>query len=347
MQGELVAVTIHDVAKQAKVSIATVSRVINDIHTGDPAIRQRVLQVARELGYPARSPAHQMVSHDSMRFVISSLEHLGGYYGDILQGAEEEARKSNYDLYFSTLHRTLGALGARSGNPGITEGNIHGMIYAGGSVSPELFKEFKASAVPFVVVNTYLPGERIESVMCDNFQSAYKAVKWLIGLGHRRIACISCGTPGSASVDERVNGYRSALGDAGLSFEGGLVWGEGFTIEDGGKAMEQLLRLPERPTAVFGAVDEVAVGAMKRAKESGLRVPEDMSFVGMNDLEMAQHAEPPLTTVRIPRREMGRVAVRRLFDLIRDPEKIRTRTDVLCEFVVRESCGREKLLNAR
>lgn len=341
-KGGLVAVTIHDVAKEAKVSISTVSRVMNDLHTGDPAIRERVLQAARELGYPVRGSAPRMAISDSMRFVISPLEQLGGYYGDILQGAEEEARKYNYDLYFSTLHRTLGALGSQSGSPRITEGNIHGMIYTGGSVSPKLLREFKAFGVPFVVVNTYIPGARIESVMCDNFQSVYKAVTWLIGLGHRRIACISCGTQGSASVDERVNGYRSALDDADLSFEGDLVWAKGFTTEDGREAMEPLLRLSERPTAVFGVVDEVVVGAMKRVKESGLRVPEDISFVGMNDLEIAQHTEPPLTTVRIPRREMGRVAVRRLLDLIRDPNKVRTRTDVVCEFVVRESCGRSE-----
>jgi len=332
-------VTIYDVAEEAGVSIATVSRVINGVHTGSLDTRQRVLNAAEELGYLPRSSIRRGRLGDAMRFVMQPLIPLGSFYADILQGAEEEARAHNYDLYFSMADHSMGVLEPHSETKGFTEGPIAGIIYAG-ELPPELYARIKETSIPLVVVNAYLTGQQVDSVMCDNFQSAYRAVQYLIQLGHRRIACIGYPFHGVTSVEERIYGYRLALQEAGISFEQGMMRAKSSTVDGGYKAMKALSTLPEPPTAVFGVTDEIAIGAMKCAKEMGLRVPESISFVGVNDLEMAQHTEPPLTTVHIPRREMGRVAVRRLIELIQHLDIPRTRTDVLCTFVERASCAR-------
>ena len=331
-------VTIHDVAKKAGVSIATVSRVINGVHAGSLDIRQRVLNAAEELGYVSRSSIRRGRLGDTMRFVMQPLIPLGSYYADILQGAEEEARAHNYDLYFSMAHHSMGVLEPHSETKGFTEGAIAGVIYAG-DPPPELYERIQEASIPLIIVNAYLPGQQVDSVMCDNFRSAHRAVQYLLQLGHRRIACIGYGSR-VVSTEERIYGYRLALQEAGIAFEQGMVRAKGTDVDGGYEAMNVLLALPEPPTAVFGVTDEIALGAMKYAKEVGLRVPENISFVGVNDLDMAQHAEPPLTTVHIPRREMGRIAVRRLLELIQYPDTPRTRTDVLCTFVERASCAR-------
>ena len=335
-------ITIETVARAAGVSISTVSRVINRQHTGDPEIRARVLRVIQELDYRPSESARSLARKptESMGFVMHSLVPMGTYYGDILSGAEEEARKNNYHLYFSASHHTLAALSTGSAPEAIGRGGLDGVIYAG-DFSPDLLDTIRQASPHLVLVNSLAEGEEIDSVMCDNFSSARRAVQHLMDLEHRHVACIVYGSGTTVSGRERVLGYRQALSDTGIPIDERLiVVRSGSEVEVGYEAMSSLLRLRPRPTAVFGTIDEVAVGAIRCAKDAGLRVPEDLSVVGVNDLDIARYCDPSLTTVRIFRREMGRVAVRRLLELIREPLGRPMRTDVLCEFVERESCAR-------
>jgi len=332
------------VAKEARVSISTVSRVLNRRHTGDPKIRERVLEVVEKLGYSPSAAARFLAGGRgrgiSMGFVMHSFIPLGTYYGDVLRGAEEEAQSRGYEIYFSTAYHNLGVLGAGSRPRGISGETVRGMICAG-MLPDDFYQEVKKVGIPLVLINEYPPGKAVDCVMCDNFSSSYRAVKWLVELGHRRIACITGGTGTNISTEERVMGFRQALFDAGIEFEPALFRRmEGFEPQYGYVAMEQLVRVSPRPTAVFGVVDEIAIGVIQCAKANGIRVPEDVSILGMNDLEMAKLCDPPLTTIRIFREEMGRVAVRRLIEVIQDPGERPQRTDVLCELVERASCGR-------
>jgi len=295
--------------------------------------------VARQLNYRPNTFARRLAkgSTESLGIVMNAIRPTTDYYGDILQGVEEEARRNGYNLYFSVVYPYLRALGTEEVPKGILDNSVDGLIYAG-EMRPDLYERIKEASLPLVIVNSYVEGEDVECVMSDNFGGAYEAVRWLIGLGHRRIACIVCGRGEVPSVRERVEGYRQALSDAGISYEGEVLV-DGYSPEDGYKATEELLKLQDPPTAIFGTVDEVAIGAIKCAKGAGLRVPEDLSVLGVNDLDIARLCEPPLTTVRIFRREMGRVAVRRLLELIREPSRKPARTDVPCELVHRESCA--------
>jgi len=274
-----------------------------------------------------------------MSFVMHSFIPLRTYGGDILRGAEKEARECGYALYFSTAYHNLGVLGRGAKPKGISGEAVRGLLYAG-EVPADFYQEVKKAGIPLVHINSYPPGEAVNCIMCDNFAASYQAVRWLVELGHRRIACIACGYPANISVQERVLGYRQALFDADIPFDPALFQRvDGYMPQDGYAAMELLLQVSPRPTAVFGTVDEVAVGAIQCVKAHGLRVPEDLSVIGVNDLDIAQMCDPPLTTVRIFREEIGRVAVGRLMEIIQKPGGRPRRIDVLCELVVRQSCA--------
>ena len=167
------AITLHDVAKKAGVSIATVSRVVNNVHTGRVDIRQRVLDAAEELEYVWRSPIPARRPGETMRFVIHPLVPLDQFYGDILQGASEEAHEYNYDLYFSVANQSMGALGPHSNTGSIAEEPVRGVIYAG-DIPSEIYEGIREAGTPLVLVNAYLSGQQVESVMCDNFHSIFK-----------------------------------------------------------------------------------------------------------------------------------------------------------------------------
>ncbi len=342
-------VTITEVARRSGVSISTVSRVLNRQHSGEPQIRERVLKAARELEYTPSEAARLLAGGArrsgslSMSYVMHSFIPFGTYYGDILRGAEEQAQRHENNLYFSTAYHQLAALGAGSTPKGTSGENIQGLISAG-EIPMDFYQEVKKAGIPLVHINTYPEGEAVDCIMCDNFAASYRVVKWFVELGHRRIACIALGTgdPGlrTISTDERAMGYRQALFDAGLPFEPALVvWAEACLASHGHAAMERLLQVSPRPTAVFAVVDETAVGAIQCARAKGLRVPQDLSVVGVNDLDIAQMCDPPLTTVRIFREEMGRAAVARLVELINSPGERPRRIEVLCELVKRDSCG--------
>lgn len=336
-------ITIETVASRAGVSISTVSRVLNQQHTGEPEIRKRVLKAAEELEYTPSAAARTLAggggrsASTSMSYVMHSFIPLRTYYGDILRGAEEEAQQRGYDLYFSTAYHQLAALGAGSVPKGISGESIRGVIFAG-EIPADFYQEIKRAGIPLVHINAYPPGEAADCVMCDNFAASYRAIRWLVELGHRRIACIALsGRP--PSTEERVMGYRQALFDAGIPFNPNLLQCAPFDARYWQEAMACLLQVSPRPTAVFGVTDEVAVGAIQCAKVHGLRVPEDLSVVGVNDLDIAQMCDPPLTTVRIFREEIGRVAVGRLMEIIQKPGGRPRRIDVLCELVMRQSCA--------
>ncbi|MFA6111566.1 MAG: LacI family DNA-binding transcriptional regulator [Candidatus Latescibacterota bacterium] len=337
--------TITDVARLASVSISTVSRILNHQHTGDPEVRDRVNEAVQQLNYRPSSAARSLAGGSTlktMNFVMQSLLPLETYFGDMLRGAEERAHELGANLYFSTAHNHLGIL-AKPGAKlkGFTGEAIQGLIFAG-EMDQGFYHEIKRTGISVVHLNAYPRGETVNCVMCDNFAASYRVVRWLAGLGHRRIACINCGPPPVfvPSIEERVMGYRQALLDEGIDLHPEWMFRAGeYSIEEGYAVTERLLQVSPRPTAIFGTIDEVAVGAIRCAKAHGLRVPQDLSVVGVNDLEMARLCEPPLTTVRIFRQEIGRVGVQRLREVLRNPEERPRRIDVLCEFVLRESCA--------
>jgi LacI family transcriptional regulator, galactose operon repressor len=337
--------TMKEVAEAARVSVATVSRILNRQHSGDTRVRDRVMEAARRLDYKhtrrrRRGPAEgEGRGEESMALSMHCSVPLGTYGGDILHGVEEEARRRGYSLYFSAVAAHMSVLSAGSVAAQRAAPVGRGIISVG-AMPADSQREAEEAGIPVIQVNSAPTTRNTDCVMCDNFAASYKAVRWLAELGHRRIACIGCMPPDNLSTEERAMGYRQALIDAGIGFDPAfLVRVQGTASPQGFAAMERLAEVSPRPTAVFGVVDELAVGAIQAARGVGLRVPEDLSVVGVNDLEIARLCDPPLTTVRILRQEMGRAAVQALVERIRNPDRKPRRIDVLCEFVERASCA--------
>ncbi len=328
--------TIHDVAKKAGVSPSTVSRVLNDKPGISEATRARVLQAARELGYIPDMSARGLAARRTMNlgFLVHPRHTLGphSFYGEVLAGVDQEARKHGYHLVFA-------AEGDRPVPNMVQQNRVDGLILAGCDIPRETIVNLRLQGVPLVLVDNHL--ERVNSIIIDNEGGAYEATAHLIRLGHRRIAFL-CEWLGDLSFRERFEGYRRALADHGIPFDERLV-AEGLPRQPrtGYVAAQRLLDQvgDALPTAVVAANDLVAAETLRLLRERGLRVPEDVAVVGFDDGEVARHTVPPLTTVRVYRRELGALAVRRLLDLLEDPEQPPTHVRVFTKLIVRESCG--------
>lgn len=324
-------VTIRDVARAAGVSPSTVSRALNGKGRMRPETRERILRIAREMGFRPNPLAKGLAT--SVNFCIGAAidaRHLPikrSFYGAVLEGIEEVLDREGYQLAFSVA-RDRGIPRC------VAEGRVDGLILMGTDIPPELVEELRGR-LPLVLVDHHLPG--VDAVVSDNVGGARAAVEHLIGHGHRRIAFV-VETLSDPNFRERLRGYREALESHGIAFDEELVFVGGRRPDSARFAMGRFLRMGDPPTALFGANDHMAIGAMKVLREAGLEVPGDVAVVGFDDGDLAPHMVPPLTSVHVSRREMGRAAARRLLALLRGPAEPRLIT-LRTELVVRSSCG--------
>lgn len=309
-----VSATIEDVARAAQVSVATVSRALRGLPNVAPSTRARVVAVASELEYVADPTASRLAG--GRRMVLGLVVPMLGqwYYAKLFSGVEAMATVAGYDvLPFTTS------------GPGGTERfvrdlpfrkRVDGLILADAPFDDAQFAALVRTGVPMVSLGALTPG--ISGIAVDNIAAARLAVGHLTALGHVRIALIG-GSPDdpfrfSVPVD-RFNGYRDALASAGLSFDPVLVVPGNFSAEGGAEAMQQLLSAPSPPTAVFACSDEMAIGAMQVARDAGLRVPEDLSVIGIDDHDISAYVG--LTTIRQDVAEQGERVAKLLLERLR------------------------------
>ena len=307
-------VTIREIAELAGVSVATVSRVMNGRDDVAPETRELVQKVVREHGYTTNRTARGLsAGRTGLIGATVPLVHPA-YFSFILSGAAEALYERDMRLVLCpTQHE-------HDREVSLLDRLMHGMTDGALIVLPEESSDELARLLEqgyrFVVVDPLLPlNDRIPAVSAAHSAGADLAVKHLLSLGHRRIAAIT-GPRGWIATEERVRGYHAALGSAGILAEPQLVVEANFEIEPGLRAARQLLDLHDPPTAVFAFNDNIAIGVLQAARERGIRVPEDLSVVGFDDVEYAEIVTPPLTTIRQPLAEMGRMAVSLLERLI-------------------------------
>jgi len=325
-------VTIRDVAKAAGVSPSTVSRALNGKGRMRPETRERILRIARELGFRPNPLAKGLAT--KMNYCIGvgiDARHLPikrSFYGAVLEAIEEVLDREGYHLVFSVIRN---AEAPRC----VIEGRVDGVILMGTDVRGELVEKLREK-LPLVLVDYHLPGAA--AVVTDNFGGAKAAVEHLIGHGHRKIAFV-VETLSDPNFKERFEGYRAALEAHGILFDEKLVFEGGRRAESSRFAMEKFFETREMPTAIFGANDHMAIGAIRALKEAGIRVPEDVAVAGFDDGDLAPHVTPPLTSVHVPRGEMGRRAAVLLLDLLRG-KLCTVKTDILSiTLTIRSSCG--------
>lgn len=329
-------VTIRDIARAAGVSKAAVSYVIN----GKPGVgeetRRKILRIMEEMKFHPNAMARGLAGRSTgmLGLVIPDITDM--FYASIIRGVEAKANDFGYTLTLCTTH------GRREKEESVvdvfTSGRVDGVILMTYYLDGEYFNELKGRGIPFVTIDNPPPDESIYSIMVDNEEAGYRATDYLARLGHRRIAFIH-GPEDSVSSGKRFRGYLRALEDHGIPFCEGFV-GRGDFLKAGGyTAAKALLALDTRPTAVFAANDQMAIGALGAASDWGMRVPEDVSIIGVDDIEAAALVKPPLTTLRQPTYEMGSMAVEILLSLIRGEEPEPRRISLHAELVVRGSCA--------
>ncbi|CQR53364.1 LacI family DNA-binding transcriptional regulator [Paenibacillus riograndensis] len=310
--------TIKDVAQKANVSIATVSRVLNNLTGYSDKTKQKVNQAIKELGYQPNAIARGLINKRTQTIGVMFPKVSSAFSSDLLHGIDEFAHDSNYSVVVCNTDndgkRTMKYLQL------LREKQVDGIIFSSEVLSKEYYEVLESMKIPVVLVSSQTDFAKVPYVKVDDYQAVYDAIQFLISKGHRKIAMIS-GTKGDPIAGTpRVQGYRKALEANGIAFDSSrLVYGD-FSFESGSRAMEALLRKAGEVTAVFAASDEMAIGALSSALKHGLNVPEDISIMGYDDLKPAQMVTPPLTTVRQPLYEMGKIASEKLIGMIETGE---------------------------
>jgi LacI family transcriptional regulator len=328
-------VTIVDVAGEAGVSYATVSRVINNKDHVRPEKRERVLRAAAQLGYVANVQARSLAGGSS-RVVGLLVDYLSSSYMDeIIRGIDGALDAENYDLMLYTTHRRKTKESAYVTK--LTRRLADGLLLILPRNAAAYLDTLRLRRFPHVLIDYLSDGQNVPSVSTTNFRGAYDAMVYLLSLGHRRIGFIS-GTMEFGCARERLDGYKAALQDHGIPSDPQLVCEGDFMQPQGYQCAQMLLSLPEAPTALFASNDMMAFGVMEAARERGLRLPDDLSIIGFDDIPQAEHVHPPLTTVRQPLEEMGQCAALLLLHYIAHPDAKIERVELPTQLVVRESC---------
>jgi len=327
-------VTIYDVAKVAKVSIATVSKVINQTGSISEKTRNRVLKVMEDLNYKPSVVASALTGKRTNTVGLLIPDLANPFFAEIARSVEDRGHEAGFNLmicstdndpdkeseYISLMRRK----------------SVDGIILASGLISDTAVKQLIDHQIPVAVIARDLPVLAVNAVLVDDFAGGYMAASHLLSLGHRRIGVVAEDLR-LLSSQERVRGYRHALEEAGVAIDDGLVRVSDFTIEGGRRAALELLQLPDRPTALFACNDLLAIGAMRAAKELGLAIPEDLSVVGFDNTILAEIVDPGLTTVAQPIVNMGRQVVDLLIEEMQGEEKPARRVVLLPRLVERNS----------
>ncbi len=332
------AARIQDVARLAEVSTATVSRALAHPERVSPEARARVMEAIAQVGY-VPNPAARTLRSQKTRMVLVVLPTLDNvFFSKILRGIEETLFEAGYGMIIGDL----------DGSPEkearfasfMAAGQVDGAILLNGHLVGQSRdgrgQPFKTN-VPMVALCEAIPGADIPQIVVDNRAAAQRMTEYLASLGHRRIGYVR-GPADNVLERERFKGYSDGLRAAGLPFDGAFVWPGDYSLDAGAAAGDSILAREVRPTAVFSSNDEMAIGLMRTLISAGVRVPEDISVAGFDDIEFAAVVEPPLTTVHQPRRELGQTGATVLLDLLAGRAKA-PRVRLKTELVVRGSSG--------
>jgi LacI family transcriptional regulator len=302
-----------DLARRAKVSATTVSRVLNNSsHPVSEAARLRVLQAAEELNYRPNALARAMITRRTHIVGVIVGDSSDPYFSAIVRGIETEARNHGYLVIICNTDRDT--LVEQNYLNLLHDYQVDGVIFAGGSRHvinglSVVLDELRQAEVALVALNPHTAVAA--QVRVDNVAAAREMTDHLLAHGHRRIALIGGPDDLTTSAD-RLEGYCQALAAAGLPFHADLVWPGAFTFESGVQAARRYLESAERPTALFASNDQTAIGAMAVLRQAGIRIPEDVSVAGFDDIEQARYVFPSLTTIAVPMHRLGEEGMRHL-----------------------------------
>jgi len=334
------AVTIYDIAEKAGVGIATVSRVINNSPHISVQTKEKVQNVISELGYRPYTMARGLARKKTYTFAVIVPTFTSYFFMEVLRGVQREVTREHYDMIlYSVDHKEKTDLFL---SKVLQEKRVDGVLLISLQISELQANKFIRSQFPIVLVDSEHPS--LDSITVKNREGAFTATEHLISLGHMRIGMIDAQLK-SSPAQIRLHGYKDALKKNDIAFNekflmiSDQVAGQhGFNRESGYSAMKNLLQLgSERPTAVITSSDIQAAGAVQAIQEEGLHIPDDISIIGFDDIEIAEYLE--LTTMRQPMFQLGQLGVSRLLERITNPSMKRFRRSFQTELIIRKSCG--------
>jgi len=331
--------TLEDIARLTGVSRSTVSRVVNDHPNVSVDVRKRVLEVIHSTGYHPNAAARTLASHRSwmiglvLPHSVSSI-FTDPYFPHLVQGIAQACNQNDYSL-------GLFIVGAKEDEEKIfarvsRKGMLDGVIIKAGHHGEVMTGRLIDSMVPLVVVGRPFQPKDVSYIDIDNVNASYNAVSHLIRLGYKRIGTITGPMESTVGID-RKEGYLRALAERGRKIDPSLIVEGDFTESGGYYAMKKLLS--SKPDAVFAASDIMAIGAMRAVREADLKVPEDIAFVGFDDLPFPNSPEPSLSTIRQPVLQFSISAVEILLDLIENGINPPRHIILDTELIIRKSCG--------
>ena len=324
--------TLNDVATIAQVSPSTVSRILNGTAVVAKDKRERVLKAIEELNYRPNVIAQGLARGQSMTIGVVTQAISSPFYGEALAGVEEGLEGSGYHALFASGHWRVNE--EREALALLTSRRVDAIILTGSSI-PDFELQQLAKSLPTVVVGRIVPGLEDFCISVDNMQAGSIGLQYLISLGHRQIAYISGTGTVQGDALERLEAYRSTLENAGISFDPNLVVEGDYKEQSCLFGIESLFARGAIFTAVACANDQSAYGARLALYRRGIRVPDDVSLIGFDDLQSSMYTTPPLTTVRQPIVEMGRLASKLALSILRGtPFKP---SSIQAQLVIRES----------
>jgi len=311
-----------------------VSRALNNKYGVKAETRERIVRTAKEMGYRPNILAQGLVTRKTNTIGVVMADISEPFFSQLIKGMNLVADETGYTLIYYNSYESLVERSALEHM--IKAQRVDGLIIVGSRIKEDEYLSGRTWEVPLVLVERRLTAPGLNCVWVDSITGAYKATRYLIDQGHRRIAHI-CGTLGFQVALDRLEGYKRALADTGLPYAEELVASGHFVWQDGYTATKEVLKQTPRCTAVFAGNDTMAYGALQAIAESGLEVPRDIAVVGFDDLEFSLLTNPPLTTVRQPRMEMGKKAVSILVSILAGKAEEGVKISLTPELIIRRS----------
>jgi LacI family transcriptional regulator len=307
------AITIRDIAKEAGVSVTTVSRVLNNRHDVSDETKKKVQEIIAQLGYSPNSIARGLVLQRTYTIGLAIPDISNPFFPQVAKGVQSRAKELGYSVILFDTNNDANE--EKEAIKLLKSKQVEGLIVSLSMDNAKELSDLEQEGFPVVQIDRVIPECHIPSVTIDNVASAYGATKYLIGLGHTRI-CHITGSFAFQTTRDRLRGYQLALQESNMDLTDVDTLEGDYTIESGYRNMLSILTTKQNITAVFAANDLMALGCYQAAFESGVRIPQDISIIGHDDIELSQFVSPPLTTMSQPKYELGRAAAENLIRLI-------------------------------